>query len=1032
MVETLVPPRLRKLLHLRSVDVPLLRALGPVFVLVTAASVMTFSFAKAHFLSHNRFDALPWMFVGSGAFSLVASVAWLRFAGGRSPFARLTALTVLCVGMLVGFGLLAILGPEGSSLAVYVGTTGAVHVLVVQCWGFAAAALPVREARRLYPVLAASATAGAMLGGLLTAVVLALAGLVPLVLVAALLLVGVPFAAGRMGRSAPESAPPERPRPSAGLEVRRLFALPLFRTLFVLAVVVQVASVLLNLQLDAALKGTFDTRGIASFYAGYYAVSNAACILVALTAGAWIARRVGIGVAAGSATLAIAAGSLLSIGLDLFALPGAAMAIIGTSVGERVAAFGVARHAQKAALAPMDAGLAERARFVIDGVGARAATLCAGLGILIVGADIADFARVSPLVLVLAVLGGVVSLRVGPAYRRSLRGGAGGAAERASLRRWAIREVRTDTREQLRAGGADTVLGGLAHLRALGAGVSTADAARLLGHPDPRVVASALHLQAAVRQRVAAILIEPLLRPNADPDVLRGALRHLGEGAVELTGAVATLADHEDPLVRCLSLIWLRRHRAVYERYLAGGELGADERAPWTLVKSELGQPTPTAATRPPSVVRLLTYLRSLPDQVVSSDPSVRTRALDAIDALGLPELVRPLCASLADPEAAPTAMATLARLRPEVVLPVVEDQLEAAAGCSAGEGLRLLRVAELLRGQRVLSQAVCGGSPVLAAAAIGSLDRLGRTGIDCGHDADRLATAAAERIDELMVLARLDVVLRRTRDRRHGQLRADVVRRRCRAEALCWRLLSVLYPGRGLRAARTKYAAVDRRARSNAIELVDATLVAPRLRGFVAYLELMQPAAAGGPAALTLPPVDTAGGSGLAALLARTEDPVLPRIHRWATRPEEGDEIMSHVFLLRQSVPLFGEVLAEDLLPLADSAVVVGFGAGEMLFDRGYPGPRLVVVVRGQAEVLRDGAVVRTLSEGECFGELALTGQPPPPDVTLRAGSDLDCLVVERDDFEDALAASPGLARDVIRALSVRRHAGSARGDLT
>ena len=48
-------------------------------------------------------------------------------------------------------------------------------------------------------------------------------------------------------------------------------------------------------------------------------------------------------------------------------------------------------------------------------------------------------------------------------------------------------------------------------------------------------------------------------------------------------------------------------------------------------------------------------------------------------------------------------------------------------------------------------------------------------------------------------------------------------------------------------------------------------------------------------------------------------------------------------------------------------------FASGQTVFEQAEHGEQFYVVEDGQAEVVRDGHLVKTLERGECFGEIAL-----------------------------------------------------------
>jgi CRP-like cAMP-binding protein len=77
-------------------------------------------------------------------------------------------------------------------------------------------------------------------------------------------------------------------------------------------------------------------------------------------------------------------------------------------------------------------------------------------------------------------------------------------------------------------------------------------------------------------------------------------------------------------------------------------------------------------------------------------------------------------------------------------------------------------------------------------------------------------------------------------------------------------------------------------------------------------------------------------------------------------------------------------------------------------------------VIVTGEVEVWTEQVHVATLGSGECFGELAILADATRS-ATVRAKTDLYCLKLARDDFEDLLDVSPGLSMAIMRVLTAR-----------
>jgi MFS family permease len=143
-----------------------------------------------------------------------------------------------------------------------------------------------------------------------------------------------------------------------------------------------------------------------------------------------------------------------------------------------------------------------------------------------------------------------------------------------------------------------------------------------------------------------------------------------------------------------------------------------------------------------------------------------------------------------------------------------------------------------------------------------------------------------------------------------------------------------------------------------------------------------------------------------VATLLARPE---LARIDGRSAAPAQLD-------LLRRP-PLFQPLNPATLEQLAAKLYPVAVPAGEAVFAQGDPGDRYYLIAAGEADVLVDGAFVRTLHEGEGLGEIALL-RDAPRTATITARTDLELQALDRDDFLAAVtghAASAAAADGVV-----------------
>jgi cAMP-dependent protein kinase regulator len=109
--------------------------------------------------------------------------------------------------------------------------------------------------------------------------------------------------------------------------------------------------------------------------------------------------------------------------------------------------------------------------------------------------------------------------------------------------------------------------------------------------------------------------------------------------------------------------------------------------------------------------------------------------------------------------------------------------------------------------------------------------------------------------------------------------------------------------------------------------------------------------------------------------------------------------------------IELFNKVDKYDMLKLFDMLATKVVPPGEYVFREGDPGDLFYMIEQGQVECLKNGGgdtfgqetLVRTLYEGDHFGELALLTPGGKRYLSVRVGGDKPCvlLYLERTDFQ-------------------------------
>ncbi len=122
----------------------------------------------------------------------------------------------------------------------------------------------------------------------------------------------------------------------------------------------------------------------------------------------------------------------------------------------------------------------------------------------------------------------------------------------------------------------------------------------------------------------------------------------------------------------------------------------------------------------------------------------------------------------------------------------------------------------------------------------------------------------------------------------------------------------------------------------------------------------------------------------------------------------------------LLHRIPLFSAFDRRRLERLGMLAEEVDVPAGKVLMRQGESGSDLMVVVRGQVAIERDGRRLNTLGPGDFFGEIALLDGGPRT-ATATADEAATLLVVGHREFHSLMEEFPDVAAQVLNALAHR-----------
>ena len=122
----------------------------------------------------------------------------------------------------------------------------------------------------------------------------------------------------------------------------------------------------------------------------------------------------------------------------------------------------------------------------------------------------------------------------------------------------------------------------------------------------------------------------------------------------------------------------------------------------------------------------------------------------------------------------------------------------------------------------------------------------------------------------------------------------------------------------------------------------------------------------------------------------------------------------------LLKGVPLFSRCSSRELEEISRIADELDFKEGKELAREGAPGREFFVIVDGTAEVTRRKRKLRTLADGDFFGEISLITKLPRT-ATVTTVSPMRALVITDRSFRRMLDQSPGIQRKVLEALGER-----------
>ncbi len=296
-------------------------AFGAAF-LVLSFLILARSIREALYLSQFPVETLPYVTGASVLLAVPAVAAFIRLLGRVSPRAAYQSL-ILIIGLaLTGLWILLPVH-RAATVAFYVVTDGGAVLLASGFWVIVSELFPVRDAKRLFGLISAGGTLGAMTSGLSIGRLTAwLGGSIPLIGVLLLFLALLAVLQTLLPRSVQVSSNESEKPAGLGTAITTIRATPHLRLIALVVFAATFATTLLDYQFkEFAQSSMLSTEALAAFFGSFYGWAGGAALVLQLLVTGRVLESAGLG-----RSLAVLPGFLLLGALGLLVAPGLILA----------------------------------------------------------------------------------------------------------------------------------------------------------------------------------------------------------------------------------------------------------------------------------------------------------------------------------------------------------------------------------------------------------------------------------------------------------------------------------------------------------------------------------------------------------------------------------------------------------------------------------------------------------------------------------------------------------------------------------